>query len=671
MKRWNFGICALLLVLFTALSEGQNINAGIRGTVTDASEAAISGAKVTVKEVLTGYIRESVTDSTGGFVFSLLPVGTYDVTVEMTGFNKYTKSGILLAVNQIAGVNVILVVGAVSQSVDVHASEMTVNTQTTEVSMLLNSKQIADLPLPSGRNPIGLATLANGVTAYAVPTYLGQGGGTISDQIDGGGAVINVNGNRPHETQFNLDGGEFAGMAYDSGLNYPNPDALQEVRLITGNYSAAFGRLPGGVFNVITKSGTNQYHGSLWEFNTNSAFSTAGSFPTQPPFFNQNQYGFTIGGPVIKNKLFLFGTGQWLHIAKQDTSSGNHVPTAAERTGDLSADGGTIIDPLTNLPFPGNIIPSDRIDPIAAQLLTLIPLPNQPDGSLFQALAAPVTNHQYLIKGDYQIKANNRFSGEIFRDITDGQQPLGRGGDGGGIQYVNTTGPNFQSNKGNITAFVGSDTHIFTPNFVNLVRFGYTRIRAINGQDAAVGPTMHDLNPAYPDFPLMDRPGLWITGRAFASRGSWGTSDSDDYQFSDGIDYVHGAHNLKFGFEYRNATIGNVSSNNPQGIFWGNGGVTGNPLADFMLGRQLAIISSPSVASNYQHSYAGYIQDDYKVNRRLVVKSGFALSGSPALDSYGQLHVVGRNAHHGTCYLEKWRAVATVPRRTSRGGLCG
>lgn len=623
------GIALGIICVLTVSVWGQNITAGLRGTVDDPSGAVVAVAKVTTREVLTGYLRDTVTDSSGGYVFTLLPVGTYDVTVEKTGFKRYTRSGIILAVNQIAGVNVTLAVGAESQNVEVEAAPLIVNTQTSEVSMLLNDQQIADFPMDGARNPITLATVANGVNAVAIPTYLGQGGGTITDQIDGGGAVINVNGNRVNDTQFNLDGGEFAGMAYDSGLNYPNPDALQEVRLITSNYSAAFGRLPGGVFNVITKSGTNQIHGSLWEFNSNSALSTNGSFPGQTPFFNQNQFGFTAGGPVIKNKIFLFGSGQWLRIGQQNTSTGNTTPTTAERTGDLSADPGSIVDPLTNLPFPGNIIPSSRIDPIAAKLVNLLPLPNQPDGTLYQALSAPVTSHQYLIKGDYQIKANNRFSAEIFRDITDGEQPLSRGGDGGGIQYVNTTGPNFQSNEGNITGLIATDTHIFKPSLLNLFRFGYTRIRAINGQNAPVGPTMHDLNPNYPDFPLLDRPGIWITGRAFASRGSWGTSDSDDYQFSDGIDYVRGAHDFKFGGEYRNATLSSVSGNNNQGVFWGNGSVTGNPLADFMLGKPLAIISIPSTISRYQHTVAGYVQDDYKVSRRLVLNLGLRYQVAP------------------------------------------
>lgn len=632
------GVLFLTLFICVQLLGQTYVTSGIRGTVVDPTGASIVGAKVMAKGVATGYTREAVTDSTGGYFFALLPVGIYDLTVEMSGFKKYTQTGIALTVNQVEGVNVSLEVGAISQSVQVAAAQTTINTQTSEVSMLLEPEQIQELPL-NGRNPISLALLTNGVQAAAggIPTYLGQGGGTITDTIDGGGAVLIVNGTRAHGTQFNLDGGEFAGMAYDSGLNYPNPDALQEVRFVTGNYGAEFGKLPGGVMNVITKSGSNQFHGSAWEFNRNSALATRGFGNVKAPFLNQNQFGFTAGGPVIKDRLFLFGTAQWLRIAKSDISSGNTPPTVAERSGDLSSyknpDGTlqTFTDPLTNAPFPGNIIPPDRIDPVAAKLLDLIPLPNQPDGTLYQQLSAPVTNHQYFIKGDYQVSNANRLSAEILRDITSGQQPLSRGGAGGGIQWVNTTGPNFQSNSGNITAIIVNDTHTIRANLLNQARFGYTRVRALNGQSAKVGPTMHDLNPAYPDYPApLDRPGIWISGRVFASRGVWGTSDTDDYQFSDGINYIRGAHSLKVGGEYRNASISNVQTNNDQGIFWGGLiNQTGNPLADFMLGLPLGIISNPTTITRYQHSVAGYIQDDYKVSRRLVVNLGVRYQVAP------------------------------------------
>jgi len=623
--RWTTLIASL--VLFSLSASAQVTRGGIRGTIKDPSGAAIPGAEVHAMEVNTGYNRSTVSDSSGGYVFTLLPIGTYRLSVERPGFKQYIKTGITLNVNQMVGINVALEIGGVTQTVEVSSNAAIVNTETSEVSTVIRSRQIRELPL-NGRNPIQLALLTNGVTALSVPAYLG-GGFTLGDQIDSQGAVLSVNGNRADTTQFNLDGGEFAGVEYDSGLNYPNPDALQEFRFITNNYSADLGRLPGGVMNAVTKSGTNEIHGDVWEFNRNDMFRARSFFEPTVPFLNQNQFGFTAGGPAIKNKLFFFGTAQWLRIGQDVTSEGNLVPTAAERSGDLSADQGTIINPLTNQPFLGNQIPQSQIDPIAAKLLNLIPLPNQPNGTLYQALSAPTLNHQYLIKGDYQISQANRFSASLFRDNTTSEQPLGRGGSGGGVQYVNTTGPNFDNNGGIISDIIANDTHVFNPTLLNQARASYTRIRAINGQNAAVGPTMAQLDPNFPASPLMDRPAIWISGRVFASRGNFGTSDSDEYQFSDTVNYIRAAHDLKFGGEFQRADIANVSTVNNSGVFWGQGSVTGNALADFMLGKPLGIVSNETTTRFVQNSSAIYAQDDYKVNPRLALNLGLRYQVAP------------------------------------------
>lgn len=616
-----------LLALFSLSASAQVTSGGIRGTIRDSSGAAIAGAEVHATEINTGYNRSTVSDSSGGYVFTLLPIGSYRLSVEKPGFKRYSKTGITLSVNQVAGINVDLEIGSVTQTVEVSSNADMVNTETSEVSTVIGSRQIQELPL-NGRNPIQLALLTNGVSALSVPAYLGAGY-TLTDQIDAQGSVLFVNGNRADTTQFNLDGGEFAGVGYDSGLNYPNPDALQEFRFITNNYSADLGRLPGGVMNAVTKSGTNKIHGDVWEFNRNDTFRARSFFEPQVPSLNQNQFGFTAGGPAIKNKLFFFGSVQWLRIAQQATSEGNLVPTAAERSGDLSADKGTIINPLTNQPFLGNQIPQSQIDPIGAKLLTLIPLPNQPNGTLYQALPAPALNHQYLIKGDYQISQGNRFSASLFRDNTTHEDPLGRGGSGGGVQYVNTTGPNFENDGGIISSIIANDTHVFRPDLLNQARASYTRIRAINGQNGTVGPTMAQLNPNFPVSPLMDRPAIWISGRVFASRGDFGTSDSDDYQFSDSVNYIKTAHNLRFGGEFRRADIANASTTNNSGVFWGRGSVTGNALADFMLGKPLGIVSNETNTRYVQDSWALYAQDDYRVNRRLVLNLGLRYQVAP------------------------------------------
>jgi len=640
--RWLL-VGATLTVLLAPPAWSQDVLAGMRGTVSDQSGAVIAGAKVMAREVQTGYTREAVTDKVGGYVFTSLPVGNYNLTVEMSGFKKYAQTGIVLEVNQIAGVNPTLEVGSVSQEIEVKAAPVVANTQTTETGMLTEGGQIRELPL-NGRNPVGLAQLTNGVQAYNIPIHLGTAS-MMTDNIDGGGATLSVNGNRWHQTQYNLDGGEFAGTGYDSALNYPNPDALQEFRFMTSDYGADSGRLPGGVMNVVTKSGTNQIHGSAFEFNRNSYLASQGFGHPDKPFLNQNQFGFTVGGPAYipglfngKDKLFLFGTAQWLRIATVLVTSGQALPTAAERQGDFSdlvVDPTSPKDPTTNEPFPSNKIPSERFDPVFMKMLGMIPLPNtaQPNSAptYYAADSAPTLNHQYLIKGDYQVKTNNRLTASLFRDYTGSFLPYGRGGYSTGLPYVNVTGPSQQSNSGIISNLIVSDTHILGPGLLNDFRFGYTRIRSLDGISGKVGPNMHDLDPNWPSFSLSDRPGTWITGREFASRGSWGAANSDDYQAMDKVNYIRGGHSLKMGVEYRHASRYTNASNNDQGVFWSGflGSPTGNALADFMLGDTFAIISSPAETNYYQASWATYIQDDFKVSRRLVLNLGLRYQYAP------------------------------------------
>jgi hypothetical protein len=644
---WSrLGLGAALAFFLTVPAWGQEITAGIRGTVSDQTGAVVVGATVTARNVGTDYTREMVTDASGGYVFSALPVGTYDLSVTMTGFKKSTRSGILLTVNQVAGVNMTLELGSVTQQVDVKASAVVVNTQTSETGMLMESKTITELPL-NGRNPIQLATLQNGVMVAYMPVHLAAMGG-ISDGITDAGAMIAVNGMRWHETQYNLDGGEFAGATQHDGLNYPNPDALQEFRFMTSNYAADFGRSPGGVMNAITKSGSNQFHGSAWEFNRNSYLASRGfGQPAEKPFLNQNQYGFTGGGPIKKDKLFFFGSAQWLKIATSLVANGQYLPNALERTGDLSKNyitgqpyaAGThnIVDPEhpsetdPNHFFAGNIIPADRMDPLAMKVLDLIPLPNMPDGSYYHQASAPVFNHQYLLKTDYQVNAKDRITVSLFRDWTSAQLPFGRGGPGNGFAYTNSTGPTFETDGGMISNLIASNTHVFTPTLLNEFRFGYRRIRSVNGQTDPPHPNLADLNPNYPKYSLMDQPGVWITGRAFASRGSWGTADSDDYQIQDKITYIRGKLTMKLGGELGDAHNKNGGFGNNQGIFWSGfpGSQTGDPLADFMLGYAYGIISNEYHTGYKQTTYAGYIQNDYKVSRRLVVNFGVRYQVAP------------------------------------------
>src|SRR5579885_2874547 len=368
------------------------ITSGIRGTVTDPSGAAVPGARITATNTGTGFAATATSSNDGTYTLTLLPVGQYTLEVEANGFKKLQRTNITLTTNQVAGINVVLQVGAVSASEEVEAGAQ-------------------------------------------VPTAM-----TGTDERNA--AYMSVNGNRLYMTQYNLDGGDYSGKRMNTGMNYPNPDAIEEFRFITNNYSAEFGKNPGGIMNVVTKSGTNSYHGSLWEFNRNSALAARNFFLPNVAQLNQNQYGVSGGGPIKKNKLFFFGTAQWMKIRQGRATSSTSPPTTAERAGDFSGSK-TIIDPATNAPFPGNRIPANRLDPVALGLINLVPLPNSPSGRFIGAYAEPVDNNQYLFKTDYNQSERSRFTFSWFEDATVSTSLL----DFGRLTtpLVNYTGPGYKS----------------------------------------------------------------------------------------------------------------------------------------------------------------------------------------------------------------------------------
>ncbi len=606
------------MIFFSALSLTSTfaplraqITAAIRGTVTDPGAAAVPGAHVTATNTQTAFASTAITNGDGSYALTLLPIGEYRLTVEANGFKQFEQSNITLTTNQVAGINVTLQLGTVTEKVEVTSGAPLVNTQTTEVGQLINAQQIVDLPLNS-RNPIQLATLVNGVSGAQVHQVL-----IGTDERNA--SYMSVNGNRFNMTQYNLDGGEFSGMRMNTGMNYPNPDAIAEFRFITNNYSAEFGKNPGGVMNVVTKSGTNEIHGSLWEFNRNSALAARNFFlPTVAPL-NQNQYGFSGGGPVIHNKLFLFGTAQWFKVRQGRATSSTSPPTAAERLGDFSATKAALIDPLSKAPFPGNIIPKNRLDPVALGLMNLIPLPNSPDGRYLGSASEPANNHQYLIKGDYNMSERSRLTLSWFQDSTLATSDL----DFGRLTtpLVNYTGQPYKSSDNQIKDAIGSHTFTIRPDLVNQFRFSFVRVKWFVS-DVGRGPGMVDLGSNFPKQPYSDVPTISVPGRISVSGGNDVFASSDDFQFADNVNYIRGRHNIKVGVEFRSSALLSLSSGNAHGALLPTGAVTGNALGDFVLGQANFFVSNPLGGDYRQHSFAAYLQDDFKISRNIVFNFG-------------------------------------------------
>ncbi|PYV07067.1 MAG: hypothetical protein DMG10_00185, partial [Acidobacteria bacterium] len=291
-------LCSSLLApLHAQLATGT-----INGFVKDPTGAAIPGAKVTAKMVEQQAVRETQTNADGFYTFPAMPPGNYEITFEAGGFKREVRTGLELTVNQNLRVDASLEVGAPETEITVAATAPLVDTTSHTLSGLIDDRRVVDLPL-NGRNVIGLARILPGVLGVSAP-----------QQVDDarGGPEMNVNGGRPNMNLFTFNGGYFNNPSRNTGMNYPPPDAVEEVRILTHNFAAEYGRNPGSQVNVVSRAGTNEFHGSAWEFLRNDALNARNFFSSRVPAVKQNQFGAAGGGPVIKDKVFVFGSYQGL-----------------------------------------------------------------------------------------------------------------------------------------------------------------------------------------------------------------------------------------------------------------------------------------------------------------------------------------------------------------------
>jgi hypothetical protein len=405
-----YSLSAIFLALAgTSISHAQYTTATLGGTVSDPSGASVANARVVVQGAETGLQRQTQTNDSGTFTFTALPVGRYQITVEKPGFSKYVQSGINLVLDRTANVSVNLKVGDISQQVTVSADAELVNTQSGTVGQLIDQRRIVDLPL-DGRQPQNLLFLSAG-TVNETGNYclVNCQGGVYPGEVDG-----NVSGAGPRAVNFQMDGAGHNDTYLNTNLPFPNPDAVQEFNVQTDNVSAQYGIGAGAVVDIVTKSGTNELHGDVFEFVRNGDLNARNFFAPTQDTLKRNQYGGAVGGPIIKNKLFYFGTYQGTKIRSAAQGNIAFVPTAAERTGNFAGSGITVTDPSTGQPFPNNQIPSNLLSAPAQFFLNYIPLPNGPNGQLTFPGANIVQNDdQYMIKVNW-LTGKNQVSGSWF-----------------------------------------------------------------------------------------------------------------------------------------------------------------------------------------------------------------------------------------------------------------
>jgi Carboxypeptidase regulatory-like domain/TonB-dependent Receptor Plug Domain len=405
---YTFG--ALVFLTAGGIVQAQSTTASMVGIVRDPSGASVPGAAVTAQNISTLFNRSTVTDDSGSYLIPNLPVGEYTVEAVKPGFAKSVQKGITLVVDRNARVDITLAVGDAAQSVTVTAQSTGVETRSTTVAELVDQKRIQELPL-NGRNAMALALTVPGVVSVSAPTIVSQ---------SRSGPTITVAGGRTTQNEFRIDGISNKNLTQNTALNFPAPDALQEFTVMTSNYSAEYGRNSGGVIMGVTRSGTNSLHATLWEYLRNTDLNARNFFSTSKPTLVQNQYGFTVGGPVIRNKLFFFGSYQGTQIRQAVLLATARPPTQLERSGNFTSSTTKPNDPLTSQPFPGAAIPASRFDPTSIAVMNkYMPLANTADGRWVYLNPQPSSNNQYLGRVDYLISRKNSLDFRYFRDNSD------------------------------------------------------------------------------------------------------------------------------------------------------------------------------------------------------------------------------------------------------------
>jgi len=619
MRTIQFAIIALLLAIPLAVV-AQVTTATIVGTVTDPSGSIVPGATVTARNLDNGLTRTVTSSDTGAYRLEFLPVGKYAVEVTYTGFKKAYISDIVLQVNDTSRVDISLTVGQVSETVTI--SEMAtpaVNTSTSEIARTIQSAEITSLPLVE-RNVYTLLDLTpgvqsnnNGVAAASTGTstfILGypEQRTLINGGTDGGTGSVN----------YYLDGGINMTNLRNTGNILPNPDAIQEFKVQTNSYNAEYGRYASGVINVLTKSGSNQFHGSVFEYLRNTVFNANdwGSTLARAPF-HRNQFGATLGGPIKHDKAFFFVSYSGLRQATSTFLSGAVVPTALERTGNFTASGTKPVDPATGLAFVcngvTNVICPNRLDPVAMKIINnYIPLSNAPGNKWQGNIPTPYNFDEYLGKVDYQYNAAHRLSVSYFNT--------------GGTSTTKGGSPNVPWSLQNSTwrqhSVNASDTWIISAAKINQLWLTFSR--NFGGRINVPATSLTDLGSSFfiqgtPNLPQITVTGFFTLGQQIGGP----VAGTNFYSARDVFSWIKGRHSLKLGGEISlNKDIQQTLLNN-YGVFTFNNGTTKNALSDFLIGIPSAV-SQDAPVTGYTNSWftALFVQDDFKVRSRLTLNLG-------------------------------------------------
>ena len=613
------------LLVLTSVASAQTVTGTITGTVSDSSGLAAPNVTVTATEVATNLHHATQTNIAGVYILNFLSVGNYTITAEAPGFKTSTLGPLRLDVNQTVREDIGLVVGQISERVEVTGTAPILQTENAQTGDVISNQQATELPL-NGRNFVSLTLL--------VPGSINPNPANVQTaQRNTTGGRPYVNGNREQSNNFLLDGIDINEPVGDLIGYTPNVDAVQEIQVLTGNSNAEFGNGNGAVVNMATKSGTNQFRGNLFEFlqndklNANTFFNNRSG--AKKLALRQNIFGGTLGGPIKQDRLFFFIDYQGTRIANNGPSTAAVVPSTL-RAGDLSAYAQVIKDPLTGLPFNGNLIPVSRFGPVAQSLFAnpkLYPLPNARGsgpigvvGNYAGMLASATQNDQADAKIDYRLSDKDTIFGRFTIDryfSSPSAEPLP-------ITIA-------QATNAPTTGGVINWTHAISSTTVNEARMGYTRVKILTqtiDPNGVLGKNGNQQLGIPGGQPIAGASSISLGGdfTNIGSAASDRNTTDNDFHYSDDLTKIVGRHALKMGANFLRYRENNyyAGNNGLLGVFTYDGTYTGNGFADFLL-DELHIKgrgSQTGLWGQRQWRDGMFFQDDFKVRRNLTVNLG-------------------------------------------------
>jgi hypothetical protein len=622
-------LAAFAIVALPASAWAQAVAvAEVSGMVSDSSGGALPAAQITLIETDKQLTRTTVTDPNGHYVVTNLPVGPYRLEIKAPGFKDYVQSGIVLQANNNIQINATMQVGSINEKVEVSAAASMVETKENSIAVTIDQQRISELPL-NGRQATQLI-LSLGAASY------GDAGDTGSKTFYSS-TRISVAGGQSNGTAYLLDGGDNTDAMSNVNLPFPFPDAIQEFSVETSAVSPRFGIHPGATVNVVTKSGSNSFHGNLFEYLRNGNVNARNFFAPVHDSLKRNQWGGTAGGRVIKDKLFFFGGYQGTRNRSTPPQLITHVPTAASLTGDFStlASAGcqssgkplTLYNPDTRQPYPGNVIPVSSFNPVSMKIAqTYLPVSAADQcGKVTYGIPQTGDEDQVIARGDWVQSSKHTLYGRYF--MAQYQNPPVFDGK----NILTTTQPGNYERAQSVTI---GDNYTFGPSTLNAFHFTFNRRRDNRGPtDTPVNPTLLGVNmySAVPNFLLLSVTGGFST---FCGTCAPGHFNVNAFQVADDVDVIRGRHQMAFGFNLVRVQNNTISGFQENGNFAFNGTLTGSTaspgcsncglgLADFLIGRPNDFSQTNATPDDLRvWIMSFYAQDTFRVSPKVTLNYG-------------------------------------------------